>query len=144
MFDVGMDDETIVDNFQEENNSPPYLIYRETDDEGYPGGSFQGSQLSMGITGPNSVTFGTGPQGMQLHDILSVNANHNYNTDTAPGLLAPCGLLCFQIKASNVGASAGALPSSLNGNINAGIWMKITLAAGEYQGVFAPDMREVN
>jgi len=145
MFDVGMDDETIVDNFQEENNSPPYLIYREADDEGYPGGAFQGLQVTSGFTGPDSVTFGTGVQSMQLHDILAVNANQNYNSDSTGGILAPCGLLCIQIKGTGVGATAGALPfPPPNGDVNAGIWMKVTLAPGDYQGVLAFDMTDVN
>ncbi len=143
MFDVGMDDETIVDNFQEENNSPPYLIYRESADEAYPGGSFQGAQAA-GITGPDSAAFGTGPQSMQLHDILSVNANQNYNSDTCGPLLAPCGLICIQLDGTGVGPTAGPTQAPPQGDVNAGLWMKLTLASGDYQGVWALDMVDVN
>lgn len=145
MFDVGMDDDDIIENFQEENNSPPYLIYRESGDEAYPGGSFQGLQTTTGFTGPDSVAFGTGVQSMQLHDILSVNANQNYNSDTTTGILAPCGLICIQFLGTGIGATAGPLPHAPpNGNVNAGMWMKVTLAPGDYQGVFAVDMKDVN
>ncbi len=145
MFDVGMDDATIVDNFQEENNAPPYLIYRESAEEAYPGGSFQGLQSTPGFTGPDSVNFGTGVQSMHLHDILAVNASQNYNTDRTTGVLAPCGLLCIQILGTNIGQGAGPLPHAPpNGDVAAGIWMKIVLAPGDYQGVFAIDMKDVN
>jgi len=145
MFDVGMDDNEIIENFQGENNTAPYLNYHQDALEGYPGGEFQGTQTTSGITGPDSVAFGTGPQAMQLHDILAVNANHNYNSDQCSGFLAPLGLLCIQMKGTNVGASTGPLPyAAPNGDINAGIWMKITLAAGEYQGIMAIDMVDVN
>jgi len=145
MFDVGMDDEIIVDNFQEENNSPPYLLYRESADEAYPGGHFQGGQITTGFSGPDSVAYGSGVQFMQLHDILSVNASQNYNTDTCSGLLAPCGLLCIQLDGTNVGSTAGPLPAPPpNGDVNAGFWMRVVLAPGEYQGVLAIDMVDVN
>ena len=142
MFDVGMDDTQIIENVQGDNNEPPYLISQGTGLEYYPGGAFQGSQLST-ITGPSQTTYGGGFGGLQLHDILSVNANTTRNTDIAGPCLAPCGLLCFQLKAADVGAASGAL-SPPNGDVNAPFWMKVTLAAGDYQGVFAPDMSEVN
>jgi len=142
MFDVGMDDTQIIENVQQDNNEPPYLISQNTDIEYYPGGAFQGSQVST-ITGPQAVTYGQGFGGLQLHDILSVNANTTRNTDTCGSLLAPCGLLCIQLQASGVGSQSGPL-SPPNGDVNAPFWMKITLAAGDYQGIFALDMKDVN
>jgi len=143
MFDVGMDDNEIIENFQGENNTAPYLNYHFDALEGYPGGEFQGAQPA-GITGPDSVAFGTGPQSMQLHDILSVNANQNYNSDTCGPLLAPCGLICIQLDGTGVGPTVGPTQAPPQGNVNAGLWMKLTLAAGDYQGVFALDMVDVN
>ncbi len=144
MFDVGMDDNEIIENFQGDNNTAPYLNYHNAALEAYPGGEFQGGQTSLGITGPDSAAFGTGPQFMQLHDILSVNASQNYNTDTCSGLLAPCGLICIQFKATNVGATVGPTVAPPQGNINAGFWMRVVLAPGDYQGVLAIDMVDVN
>lgn len=142
MFDVGMDDTQIIENVQGDNNEPPYLLSRNSPYEYYPGGSFQGSQPST-ITGPAAGTYGLGFGGMQLHDILSVNANTTFNTDTSGQCLAPLGLLCFQLKATNVGPEIGPLLPP-NGDVNAPFWMKITLAPGEYQGVWAMDMKDVN
>lgn len=145
MFDVGMDDDEIIENYQLNNNNPPYMIYRDADEEAYPGGEFQGLQTTPGFTGPDSVNFGTGVQSMQLHDILSVNASQNYNTDTCGGILAPCGLLCIQILGTNIGAGIGPLPHAPpNGDVAAGLWMKVVLAPGDYQGVLAIDMTDVN
>jgi len=145
MFDVGMDDNEIIENFQGENHHAPYLNYHLAPEEAYPGGQFQGGQVTTGFTGPDSLAFGSGVQFMQLHDILSVNASQNYNTDTCSGLLAPCGLLCIQLDGTNVGAQAGALPAPPpNGDVNAGFWMRVVLAPGEYQGVLAIDMVDVN
>ena len=142
MFDVGMDDTQIIENVQDDNNEPPYLMSRDSPYEYYPGGSYQGSQSST-ISGPAAGTFGLGFGGLQLHDILSVNANTTFNTDSSGMCLAPLGLLCFQLKATNVGSQTGPLPV-INGDVNAPFWMKITLAAGDYQGVFAMDMKDVN
>lgn len=145
MFDVGMDDEEIITNLQGENNNAPYLNYHNDTREGYPGGEFQGGQTTLGFTAPDSVSFGSGVQFMQLHDILAVNANQNYNSDSTGGILAPCGLLCIQLQGTGIGAQSGALPfPAPNGDVNAGLWMKVTLAPGDYQGVLAIDMTDVN
>ncbi len=144
MFDVGMDDNEIIENFQGENHHAPYLNYHSAPEEGYPGGELQGGVVSIGFTGPDSVAFGTGVQFMQLHDILSVNASQNYNTDSCGGILAPCGLLCIQLKVSGVGASAGPTVAPPQGDVAASIWMKVVLAPGDYQGVLAIDMTDVN
>jgi len=145
MFDVGMDDNEIIENFQGENNNAPYLNYQDEAKEGYPGGEFQGLQVTPGFTGPDSVNFGTGVQSMQLHDILSVNASQNYNTDSAKGFLAPLGLICIQILGTNIGQGAGPLPHAPpNGDVAVGLWMKVVLAPGDYQGVLAIDMTDVN
>jgi len=127
MFDVGMDDETIVDNFQDSNNEPPYLIYKGSADEAYPGGSFQGASFGSQLDG-------------QFVDILGVNAGQNYNSDTCPGFVAPCGLIKINYHATGV-----SLPSpSPAGGMPFGLWMKITLAPGSYKGVLAQSMQEAN
>ncbi len=144
MFDVGMDDNEIIENFQGENHHAPYLNYHIAAEEGYPGGELQGGVVSIGFTGPDSVAFGTGVQFMQLHDILAINASQNYNSDSCGGMLAPCGLLCIQLKASGVGASAGPTVAPPQGDVAASIWMKVVLAPGDYQGVLAIDMTDVN
>ena len=127
MFDVGMDDEEIVDNFQGRNNEPPYLIYRDANNEAYPGGSFQGAFHGTQLDG-------------QFVDILAVNAGQNYNTDTCPGFVAPCGLIKINMNATGV-----SLPNPANvGDMPFGIWMKINLAPGEYKGVLAQSMQEAN
>lgn len=143
MYDVGMDDSQIVENTQEDNNEPPYLISNHDALEYYPGGAFQGSQASPGISGPAGAILGSGPEGLQLVDILAVNANQNYNSDTCPGFLAPCGLLCLQLQGAGLGASTGPT-SPPNSDVNAAFWMKITLAPGDYQGVLAVPMQDVN
>ena len=127
MFDVGMDDEDVVDNLQERNNEPPYLVYRNVAAEAYPGGAFQG---------PN---YGTQLDG-QFVDILAVNAGQNYNTDICPGFVAPCGLIKILYNASGV-----SVPNPINiGDMPFGLWMKITLAPGEYKGLLAQPMQDVN
>ncbi len=127
MFDVGMDDDVIVDNFQDTNNEPPYLIYKGSADEAYPGGSFQGA------------FFGTQLDGTFV-DILGVNAGQNYNSDTCPGFVAPCGLIKINYNAAGV-----SLPNPANvGDMPFGLWMKITLAPGNYKGVLAQSMQEAN
>ncbi len=131
MFDVGMDDEEIVDNLQEHNNEPPYLIYRNVEDEAYPGGSFQG-------IGPSNAS-GLVLAG-QMVDIIAVNAGNNYNTDSTGSFAAPCGLIKIVINATGV---LPASPADL-GDAPFSIWMKVTLAPGHYQGIAAISMQEAN
>jgi hypothetical protein len=131
MFDVGMDDEKIVDNFQGRNNEPPYLVGNMSGQEYYPGGTFQG-------IGPQNAS-GLVLTG-QFVDIIAVNANQNYNTDSTGSFAAPCGLIKIVINATGVlpqsPADVGDAPFSL--------WMKIRLAPGHYQGIAALPMQEVN
>ncbi len=126
MFDVGFDDEEVVDNLQDRNNEPPYLMYRGSGDEAYPGGSYQGiggQQFDGNIV-----------------DILSVNAGQNYNTDTCSGFVAPCGLIKLNYNAT--GVNVPGVPEV--GQMPFGIFMKVTLAPGEYKGFMAKSMQEMN
>ena len=122
MFDVVMDDETVVDNFQGTNNEPPYLVYRDSADQAYPGGSIQGTYYA------------------QTQDVLAVNAGQNYNTDSTGGFVAPCGLIKLSYNATNVNVDGPALP----GVVPWGLWLKLTLAPGSYKGVLAQPMQEAN
>ncbi len=126
MFDVGMDDEEVVDNFQDRNNEPPYLMYRGSADEAYPGGSYQGrggQQFDGNIV-----------------DILSVNAGQNYNTDSCSGFVAPCGLIKLNYNAT--GVAVPGVPET--GQMPFGIFLKVVLAPGEYKGFMAMPMQEMN
>ncbi len=131
MFDVGEDNEEIVDNLQDRNNEPPYLIYRNVANEAYPGGSFQG-------IGPSNAS-GTVLQG-QFVDIIAVNAGQNYNTDSTGMFAAPCGLIKIVLN------STGVLPQTPAdlGDAPFSIWCKVTLSSGHYQGIAAQPMQEVN
>jgi len=131
MFDVGMDDEDVVDNLQERNNEPPYLVYRNVANEAYPGGSFQG-------IGP--IDGGGGSHPGVLMDVLSIGASQNFNSDTMSGFVAPCGLVKIEYAASGVlpgsPPAPGAPPISL--------WMKVVMAPGQYKGLLAQSMQEAN
>jgi len=131
MFDVGMDDETIVDNFQGTNNEPPYLIGRDSPLEYYPGGSIQGFSGGTGGAIPYTGTF---------VDILSINAGQMFNTDSTPGFVAPCGLIKINYNAT--GANVPGVPQA--GDMPFGLWLKLTLAPGEYKGCLALPMQEAN
>ncbi len=134
MFDVGDDDEEIVDNFQDNNNRPPYLIYRNVANEAYPGGAFQGIG-AQAPTGGNQVPG-------QFVDTLAVNANQNYNSDSTGSFAAPCGLLKFEMRSTGVGISPG--PVVPGEAVGGPLWMRIRLAPGFYQGIAAQPMQEVN
>lgn len=131
MFDVGFDDEDVVDNFQENNNEAPYLLGRQSAQEYYPGGSFQGASGGTGGAIPYTGTF---------VDILSINAGQMYNTDTCPGFVAPCGLI--QLNYNATGANVPGVPNA--GDMPFGLWLKLTLAPGSYKGVLAQSMQEAN
>lgn len=131
MFDVGFDDEEVVDNFQGRNNEPPYLVGTNSAQEYYPGGSFQGN--SGGLLGGM-------PYSGQFVDILSVNAGQNYNTDSIGNFLAPCGLIRINYNAT--GVNSPGVPNV--GDMPFGLWMKIVLAPGEYKGCLAMPMQDVN
>lgn len=131
MFDVGDDSSDIITNFQDNNKDTPYLIGDQDANEYYPGGAFQG----IGPANASGIVLGG-----QFVDILSVNASQNYNTDACGGFGAPCGLLKLVINATGV---APASPAQL-GDAPFGLWCKVTLAAGGYQGIAAIPMQEVN
>lgn len=131
MFDVGFDDEEVVDNFQDRNNEAPYLLGRQSAQEYYPGGSFQGFGGGTGGGIPYSGSF---------VDILSINAGQMFNTDTCPGFVAPCGLI--QINYNATGANVPGVPQP--GDMPFGLWLKLTLAPGSYKGVLAQSMQEAN
>ena len=134
MFDVGEDNEEIVDNLQERNNEPPYLIYRNVADEAYPGGAFQG-------IGPTAPTGGNLVAG-QFVDTLAVNANQNYNSDMTGSFAAPCGLLKFEMQATGVGITPG--PVDSGEAVGGPLWMRVRLAPGHYQGIAGIPMQEAN
>jgi len=130
MFDVGDDTGEIITNLQDNNEQPPYLMGRDGIEEYYPGGGFQGigPYDSSGIVHPG-----------ELIDVLSIGASQNFNSDTAPGFVAPCGLVKIEYSASGV---APASPATLN--YKPAFWMKVTLAPGEYKGLLAQSMQEAN
>ncbi len=131
MFDVGDDDNVIVTNFQEENETPPYLMGLDGTEEYYPGGSFQG-------IGPSNASGLVLPG--QMVDIIAINASQNYNTDSTGSFAAPCGLIKLVINATGVLPGS---PADL-GDAPFSIWMKVTLAPGHYQGIAAIPMQEAN
>ncbi len=130
MFDVGEDTSDIVTNFQDANQSPPYLMGEDGTEEYYPGGSFQG-------IGPYDASGVVHPG--ELIDVLSIGASQNFNTDTCPGFVAPCGLVKIEYRATGV---LPASPASLN--YQPAFWMKVTLAPGTYKGLLAQSMQEAN
>ncbi len=134
MFDVGEDNEEIVDNFQERNNEPPYLIYRNAADEAYPGGSYQG-------IGPQQAS-SSGQVPGQFVDTLAVNAGQNYNSDHTSSFPAPCGLIKICIEATGVGISPG--PVRAGEAVGGPLWCRVRLAPGHYQGIAAVPMQEAN
>ncbi len=131
MFDVGDDDNQIITNYQDANESSPYLIGRDGTEEYYPGGSFQG-------IGPQNPSGSTYPG--QFVDIVAVNAGQNYNTDSTGSFAAPCGLIKIVINATGVNPGS---PVDL-GDAPFPLWIKVTLSPGYYQGIAAAPMQEVN
>ncbi len=131
MEDVGEITPEIVNNMQEHNQQPPYVVDQDTADEYYPGGVNQG----VGPVNP----FGTTYPG-QFVDIISVNASQNYNTDSTGSFAAPCGLIKLVLNATGV---LPASPSDL-GDAPFPLWCKVILAPGHYQGIAAVSMQEVN
>lgn len=131
MMDVGDNLSEIIDNYQEANNQPPYVIDVDTGDEFYPGGSAQGIGPidGGGITHPGVLV-----------DVLSIGATQNFNSDTCGGFVAPCGLIKIEYSATGVLPDAspdpGAPPLSF--------WMKVIMAPGEYKGLLAQSMVEAN
>lgn len=131
MFDVADDSSDIITNFQDHNHRPPYLIGDDDIHEYYPGGSLQGFSGGTG---------GAVPYSGQFVDILAVNASQNFNTDTCPGFVAPCGLI--QLNYNATGANVPGVPQV--GDMPFGLWLKLTLAPGSYKGALAQSMQEAN
>ncbi len=134
MFDVGDDDNQIITNYQDANESPPYLIGRDGTEEYYPGGSFQG-------IGPSQASGGAQVPG-QFVDTLSVNASQNYNSDMTGSFPAPCGLIKILIEATGVGISPG--PVTEGEPVAGPLWCRVRLSPGHYQGIAAVPMQEAN
>lgn len=114
MFDVGDNLEDVVDNARFTGNQPPYAIDSNTAVELYPGGANQGSAGNM------------------IVDILSVRAGSTIASDSSGPFVANCGLLRLNFDGdwySN---------QTYHGVV------KVTLAAGDYHGVMARPMKEVN
>lgn len=131
MFDVGDDHNVIITNYQDANEQPPYLMGMDGTEEYYPGGGFQGIGPvdGSGIIHPGVMV-----------DILSIGASQNFNSDTCPGFIAPCGLLKVEYSATNVIPGNPAAP----GRSPISFGMKITMAPGEYKGLLAQSMQEAN
>jgi hypothetical protein len=134
MFDVGMDDNEIIENFQEQNNEAPYLLARQSASEYYPGGEYQGRGLTQASGG--AVIMG------QFVDTLGVNASANYNSDRTGSFAAPCGLIKILVEAGGVGISPG--PVRAGEAVGGPLWMRVRLAPGGYQGIAAIPMQEAN
>ena len=134
MFDVGDNDEEIVNNFQGRNNSPPYLVGNMGSQEYYPGGSYQG-------LGPQQASSGAQVPG-QFVDTLSVNASQNYNSDMTGSFAAPCGLIKICIEAAGVGI--GPSPVRAGEAVGGPLWMRVRLAPGYYKGIAGVPMQEAN
>lgn len=135
MFDVGMDDDEIITDSQNQNDNPPYLIYRNVADEAYPGGAFQG------IGGTQASSSNNVPG--QFVDTLAVNANQNFNSDSTGSFAAPCGLIKFCVEATGL-LIPGPGPARPGEAVNGPLWMRIRLAPGHYQGIAAVPMQEAN
>ena len=130
MFDVGEDTSDIVTNYQDKNQSPPYLMGEDGSESYYPGGAYQG-------IGPFDASGVQHPG--ELHDILSIGASQNFNSDSCAGFVAPCGLIKIEYNATGV---LPASPATLN--YVPAFWLKVTLAPGNYKGVLAQSMQEAN
>lgn len=131
MMDVGDDTGNIINNMQEQNDVPPYLMGMDGAEEYYPGGGFQG----IGPINPSGTTYPG-----QFVDIIAVNASQNYNTDSTGSFAAPCGLVKIILNAT------GVLPANPVdvGDAPFALWCKLTLAAGHYQGIAGVPMQEAN
>ena len=130
MVDVGEITGEVAVNLVDNNDQPPYVIDVDTADEYYPGGSAQGIGP---IDGGGIVHPGV------LVDVLSIGASQNFNSDTAAGFIAPCGLVKFEYFGTGV-----LPPNPANLNYQPAFWMKVVLSAGQYKGVLARSMQEVN
>lgn len=116
MIDVGDNLEDVVDNARYTGNQPPYAIDVNTVEEFYPGGANQGS-------GGNMVV-----------DILSVRPGATIASDSSGPFLASCGLIRLNFQGDWVNET---------GTEYRGV-VKITVAPGDYHGVMARKMQDVN
>lgn len=128
MIDVGEIQEEVVDNIQQENNRPPYVIANQTAEEYYPGGENQGLYNKFGNYDG------------ALEDILSVRAgSSSVSSDSMGGFVAPCGLLYLSYSFAGSG-----LPSPQPQGVAGSALLRITLAPGNYKGLLAQSMQEAN
>lgn len=114
MVDVGDNLEEVIDSARYTGNQPPYAMDSNTEFEFYPGGGNQGS-------GGNTII-----------DILSVRAGSTIASDNSGPFLASCGLIRLNFQGDWYQSNA------YNGVI------KVTLAPGDYHGVMARKMQDVN
>lgn len=114
MFDVGDNLEDVVYNARATGNQPPYAIDANSVHEFYPGGANQGAGGNM------------------IVDVLSVRAGATIASDNSGPFVANCGLLRLNF------AGDWYSNETYHGVI------KVTLAAGDYHGVMARPMKDVN
>ncbi len=124
MFDVGDDDSDVIQNMRTHNQQPPYPTGEFTTSEFYPGGS----QFAT-IGTADTTLFNVGLECI-LNNRSTAAIAGNVHTTYAPGFLANCGLLAFQITHGDVA------PTSIR--------FKIGLAPGDYKGIAARSMAVVN
>lgn len=119
MIDVGEDMEEIMDNVTDRNNEAPYIIAsKDSDKEFYPGGSMGGY-----------VTADEYP-GMQRDRLIvrasTAGTNNPLSTDVMGGFTAYCGLIM------------------LHNDGDYQVQVRLHCTAGDYQGVAARPMQDVN
>ncbi len=138
MEDVGEIQEEVVDNLQQANQQPPYVIDVDTVNEFYPGGVNQGT-LAIAPNGFNTE--------LQLEDVISINAGFatgsNFGTasEIVPGFVVPCGLLGIRYHAESLSDTP---TGPLTADYFPSLMMRITLAPGHYKGFLAQSMQEAN
>lgn len=114
MFDVGDNLDDVLANARYNGNEPPYAIDQPSTFEFYPGGANQGSAGNM------------------IVDVLSVRAGATIASDNSGPFVANCGLLRLNFSGDWYSSA------TYHGVI------KVTLAAGDYHGVMARPMKDVN
>lgn len=116
LFDDGDNLGEIRSDLREENDEPPYLMGIDGEvEEYYPGGSGQAVLP-------------------QIECSLATRSSFFSATQYGKGFLAPCGLL--RIGWSYSGSEDGSFP--------AGLYLRVTLAAGAAKGIMARPMKDVN
>lgn len=136
MEDVADIVDDVITNYQEHNHVPPYLIGNDGTShttDFYPGGEHQGSYWTS--SGPDNWA-----HGLTLVDVLSINANLNYNTDATGGFVAPCGLIRIDYEAYGVDVTG---PLSPGANC-LGIYLKLKFVPGPSKGLLLQPMQEAN